>query len=121
MRAVRIDRDKFVDRVQANRDGHRATFEKALEGYRVRVIHELERRVRHVNEGRAFDLYFRLPEPEDHTDDYDRVLEMARLSVDEVIELTADDFASFVLDQWGWKQNFLDTTAMYTSRRAMRR
>ncbi len=113
MQNVRINRSEFIARVEANREGHRAAFEQALDGYRDRVIRELERRVRHIREGRDFDLHFRLPEPKDHTDDYDRILTMARMSVDDVIELEADDFACFVLDQWSWQRNFAETTSMY--------
>ena len=117
MRTVRLDRDELVARVQENRDQHRSVFEKALEGYRERWIEELERRLRHVRRGRNINQYFSLPEPEDHTDDYDRVLTMARMSVDEVIELNEDEFAMYVMDQWSWKGNFTHTTAMYTGGR----
>jgi hypothetical protein len=116
METVRVTRDDFISKVENNKAGHRATFESALDGYRDRAIHELERRVRHVREGRAFDLSFRLPEPEDHTADYDRVLEMARMSVDDVVELTESEFAQYVLDQWHWKANFAATTRAYTRR-----
>lgn len=120
MRTVRIDREEFIAAVEKNRSGHRETFEKALDGYRDRAIHELERRVRHVREGRAFDLAFRLPEPEDHTDDYDCALEMARMSVDEVLELDETEFAQYVMDQWHWKANFVRTTSAYNRRRPAR-
>jgi len=113
MRTVRIDKQDFIDRVTNNRDNHRSVFETALHGYRKHMIHELERRLRAVRRGRAVDQYLRLPEPEDHTDDYDRVLTMAKMSVDEVIELSADDFGMYVMDQWHWKQMFTETTALY--------
>ncbi len=113
MRTVKIDKDDFIGRVSVNRDNHRAVFEKALDGYQRRMIEELERRLRAVRRGRAIDQYFRLPEPEDHTDDYDRVLTMAKMSVEDVIELTADDFAMYVMDQWHWKQTFTETTGFY--------
>ena len=38
---------------------------------------------------------------------------MAEMSVDEIIELQADDFAMYVMDQWRWKQSFADSTAWY--------
>ncbi|ADG76169.1 hypothetical protein Cfla_3290 [Cellulomonas flavigena DSM 20109] len=69
-------------------------FLEAVEAYRARWIRELERRLHDVRRGRAIDQTFRLPEPEDHTDDYDRVLAMARMSVDDVIELTEHESAS---------------------------
>ena len=102
MRTVRLNRDEVVASVQENRDSHRSVFEEALEGYRDRWIKELERRLHDVRRGREINQYFSLPEPEDHTDDYDRILTMARMSVDDVIELSEDDFAMYVMDQWSW-------------------
>jgi hypothetical protein len=117
MRMVRVQRDEFVARVQDNRDSHRAVFEEAVEGYRARWIRELERRLHDVRRGRSIDQYFRFPEPEDHTDDYDRILTMARMSMDEVIELTEDEFGMYVMDQWHWKSAFTETATMYGPRR----
>lgn len=116
MRTVRLDRDRLVAVVQDNRDAHRAVFEQALEGYRRRWTRELERRLEDVRQGRQIDQRFSLPEPEDHTDDYDRVLTMARMSIDEVIELDEEEFARYVMDQWSWKHNFTRTATMYTRR-----
>lgn len=113
MRTVRLDRDEFAATVQANRDHHRCIFEEALEGYRKRLMQELEHRVRDLKGGRRVDVYIRLPEPEDHTEDYDRILTMARMSVDDVIELTQDDFAMYVMDQWHWRRDFDATTGHY--------
>jgi len=116
MRTVNIQRAEFVEKVTANRDAHRAVFEKALDGYQRRLVRELERRVADVKAGRRIDRYISLPEPSDHTEDYDRILAMAEMSVDEVIELGADDFARFVMDQWDWKQDFTETATYYEGR-----
>ncbi len=113
MQRVTVDKAKFVERVTKNRDGHRRTFEKALRGYRARMIAELERRIDDLHRGRRIDQYIRLPEPEDHTADYDRVLTMAAMSIDDTVELTQDEFAMYVMDQWRWKQDFTETTAHY--------
>ncbi|PVG83742.1 hypothetical protein DDE18_05340 [Nocardioides gansuensis] len=118
MRVIRIDRDEFVAKVQANRDNHRAVFEAALEGYRDRWIQELERRLRDVRRGREINQYIGLPEPEDHTDDYDRILMMARMQIDNVIELTEDEFGMYVMDQWSWKPHFASTTSRYVRGRS---
>lgn len=113
MRTVTVDRDDFLAKVQENRNNHRAVFEEALEGYRSRMIHELERRLRDMRRGRRIDQYIGLPEPEDHTDDYDRILAMAAMSVDDTVTLTEDEFAQYVMDQWRWKQSFTDTAMAY--------
>lgn len=113
MQTVRINRDEFVATVQANRDQHRSTFHRALEGYRSALLGELERRIRDLRRGRRIDVYIRLPEPQDHTEDYDRVLTMARMSVDDVVELRQEDFGMYVMDQWHWRRDFDDTARYY--------
>jgi hypothetical protein len=113
-----LDRAEFVTKVQHNRDQHRSVFERALEGYRDRWTQELERRLKDVRRGCSVDQSFRLPEPEDHTDDYDRILTMARMQIDDTIELTEDEFAMYVMDQWSWKSSFTSTTSRYVRRRS---
>src|SRR5256885_13791225 len=104
-----------MDRVEANRDKHRATFLKAQEGYRAFLIKELEQRLEEAQRGLKVDRYIHLEEPEDHTDDYDQILEMARMSVDDTLEITQQEFAWYVLDRWSWKQQWVTTTGTYTS------
>ena len=113
MRTVTVNRDEFIQHVTKNRNSHRSVFEEALEGYRNRLTAELERRIRDLRRGREVDQYIGLPEPEDHTDDYDRILAMAEMSIDDTLELTEDEFAMYVMDQWRWKQSFSDSTALY--------
>lgn len=113
MKVVTVDRDDFLQKVRANRAGHRQVFEAALSGYRDRLTRELERRIYDLKRGRRVDQYIGLPEPEDHTEDYDRVITMAEMSVLEVVELSEDEFAMYVMDQWRWKQSFSETSARY--------
>lgn len=113
MRTVTVTTQDFLTRVRANRDNHRDVFEQALEGYRNRLTAELEKRVRDLGRGRTIDQYIGLPEPEDHTDDYDRIITMAEMSVNDTVELKEEEFAMYVMDQWRWKQSFTDTTDRY--------
>ena len=113
MRTITVLRDEFIERVTKNRNNHRAVFEEALEGYRTRLTAELERRVRDLKRGRHVEQYIGLPEPEDHTDDYDRILAMAEMSVDDTLQLSEDEFGMYVMDQWRWRQSFTDSTTLY--------
>jgi hypothetical protein len=110
MRNVTVNRDEFLVEVTANREAHREVFEEALDGYHRRLKAELEQRVRDLKAGRRINQYIGLPEPEDHTDDYDRVIMMAHMSVEDTITLSEDEFAMYVMDQWRWKQDFAETT-----------
>lgn len=117
MRTVRVAREVFLATVKENRDNHRAVFEEALDGYRRRLIRELERRINDVKRGRPVDFGIRLPEPEDHTEDYDRVISMAELSLDDEVSLDEHDFGKYMMDQWPWKHEFAETTGLYVGAR----
>jgi hypothetical protein len=57
-----------------------------------------------------------LPEPQDHTIDYDRVIKMLEMSVDSLIELDEGAFDQYVMDNWSWKGDALATNEMYADR-----
>ena len=113
MRNVTVNRDEFLVEVTANREAHREVFEKALDSFHRRLKAELDQRVRDLKAGRRINQYIGLPEPEDHTADYDRIITMAEMSIDDTIQLSEDEFAMYVMDQWRWKQGFADTTLCY--------
>lgn len=113
MRTIHVDKTEFLERVGENRDNHRAVFEEALDGYRRRVERELRQRLHDLSRGRRIEQHIRLPEPEDHTGDYERILAMAVMSISDTVELSESEFAMYVMDQWSWKQDFTDTTLRY--------
>jgi hypothetical protein len=114
MKTVTVTKAEFIERVSANREKHRAVFESAQEGFRTFLIKEFEQRLDDARKGLKVDRFIRVEEPEDHTDDYDTVLEMARMSVDEILEVTQQEFAWYVLDKWTWKQQWAATASAYT-------
>lgn len=114
MKSVKVKKDELLEVVSHNREGHRETFQQALEGYKAKVRAELEDYLRKIEDGMILAVRIALPKPEEHLDDYDRALTMIRMSVDDVIELNESDFASLVMDDWGWKGQFEATSVYYT-------
>lgn len=114
MSTVRVKRVDVLDKLNDNRDGHRATFEEALTGYHAAVIEHLEAALADARAGKKFTPSIYLPEPQDHTRDYDRVIALLGMSLDEELELSAMEFSQYVLDDWGWKGDFIATSANYT-------
>jgi len=116
MENVKVKKEELLDRLTANRSKHRAIFEDALEGYRKAVIKALDASLEDARAGRKINQYLGLVEPQDHTAEYDAVLDMVEMSVDSEIVLTYQDFRAYVRDEWGWKQQFIGSTAMYNSK-----
>jgi len=113
---VVVQKDKLVETLTANRDAHRAIFEEALEGYKVRSIELLEEHIERIKKGKVERIIVSLPVPEDHTDDYDRALTSLEWSIFDEVELSMREFDQYVRDNWSWKGEFTATTSMYNNR-----
>jgi len=113
MQSVKIDKVKLLNKVKENREQHRNLFLKAQEGYRALVIKELDAMLAEARDGKPIRRAIMLPEPVDHTKDYDRVVAMLEMSVDAIIELSSQEFEEYVLDNWNWSQLAMLTNSRY--------
>jgi hypothetical protein len=112
---VRVKKTELLKRVQENRDEHRKIFEEALEGWKKKVTKDLEDAVEDAKAGRDYRFRFNNPKPVDHTDDYDSVIELLKMSQDTEFVLARLDFECFVMDKWGWQRDFLTLSSAYGS------
>lgn len=115
LHSVRVERAALIERIAKNREDHRKIYEEAMAGWKKAVIEEIERMHKDALEGKDFRLRINLVRPEDHTDEYDSVLELLAMSLDDEFELTYQEFNNFVLDKWGWQHDFLTMSASYGS------
>lgn len=113
MQSVKVKKTELIEVLTKNRDGHRTEFLESQDLYRAAVIKELDAMLAEAREKKSIRRHINLPEPEDHTDDYDRELRMLAMSVDDVIELGVHDFDTFVMDNWAWKQSVSATNMFY--------
>lgn len=113
---VTVKRDELLEKLKTNRDAHRAIFLKALEGYRTEAIKELDSMLSDARDGKRIRRAIMLIEPEDHTRDYNRVINMLTMCVSEVVFVTESEFAQYVEDDWNWKRQFIESTRGYTGR-----
>ena len=115
MDKIKVNRDELLGRVQTNRDEHRAVFEKAVTGYQAQMYELLHAAIRRIEVGKMPDLYAlnRLPVPQDHTSDYDAVLDLLGMAVGPEVEIDEEDFRAYVRDEWRWKREWATTTASY--------
>jgi hypothetical protein len=91
-------------------------FLKAQEGYRIDVVEELDRMLKDARDGKKIQRALSMAEPQDHTKDYDRVIDMLEMSQDEIIEIEAHEFDQYVRDNWAWKAHADALNTMYASK-----
>ena len=113
MRNVVMEKDRLMTALVNNRKGHRDSYVEARTIFRAKVIENLTSMLDRAKNGDKIELWVGLPEPEDHTNDYDRALAMLNDDVRDEIELSQAEYAQFVQDDWGWKQSFTANTMSY--------
>ena len=114
MKNILVNKEELKDILKENRRKHREIFEAAQVGYRKEAVALLDKALENARTGKDIKMYFSLDAPVDQTKDYDRVIRMLNMSVEETLELSEVDFAQYVLDDWSWKMNFMSTNSKYT-------
>lgn len=115
MNKVTVSVSTLIDAVSKNRTAHRQIFLEALEGFRKKQMETLEAHLEELKAGKLLRVITYLPVPEDHTKDYDRVLKMLDMHQSNSIDISQEDFAKYVMDDWQWRREFLNTSANYSA------
>ncbi len=117
MESVKIKKDELLAAIRENRTEHREVFEEALEGWRRAAQTQLEERLDALLHNRVPDIVFSLPAPQDQTKEYDKIIRMLEMSVDDIIELEEHQFAQYVMDDWSWKGRWSQSNSAYGGER----
>jgi hypothetical protein len=114
---IKVRKADLIGAMKANRETHRAGFEEAMVGFRGAFMSKLDKMIEDAMHNYKYAQAVGLMMPEDHSSDYDRVIQMLEMDVEEVIELSETEFAQYVQDDWGWKKQWTTTNSYYNSSR----
>ena len=102
MKTVTVNRGVLLAKVLVNRTAHTNEYAAAMAEYRKAAIAEYQHYIGEIQQEGKVPRNLSLPEPEDHTRDYDRAIDMLDMSVVQEIELMAHEFNQLVRDEWEW-------------------
>lgn len=115
MKAIEVNKADLEQALRVNRDEHVTIYQKALEAYKVKVRAWLEDNLAYIEAG-EFDKVRRTcpyPTPEEHTEDFQRVIDMLGWDIHTTYELNERDFQCYVQNEWDWNRSFMANTAAY--------
>lgn len=113
MRTVKLNFEKLLAALRANRTTHIAEYNEAMVGYREKATAELTELLRKVAAGEQIDRTLMTVAPTSHETDYDTAIKMIDMGEDAVIELTMEEFNQYVEDNWDWKRAFQFVNSTY--------
>jgi len=133
MRTTTVKRTELLEIVRKNREQHIADYQEACQGYREAAVDAITKRISEISKDLGdilqtlsngtvvrisphVGLSFNLTVPESHVKDYDQVIRMLELEVDETVKLQSDEFACFVMDDWDWKDAFTQSVGTYSKK-----
>lgn len=114
---ISVNRNGLLNTLKGNLEEHEKIFNEAREKYQKTLIQFLESLLDSAKSGGHHgkgshsinDMLYKAPEkPYDCSDEYKRIIGMLELSDSEAVTLSAQDYKHFVMDEWDWKENFLD-------------
>lgn len=116
-RQVTVSKTHLLEVMKQNLEQHRADYATALSDYHQRLIDDLKlalKKVSKVEDPSTLKKFnFNVPFPENHEADYQEVIEMLEMSVEENITLDSRSFKAYVKNEWDWAQRFKTMTEMY--------
>lgn len=117
MQTIKVKRSDLISKMTTNRAIHIEEYNVAKDGYRQKVQEELLKIIESNKtcEYHDIEVHARVPYPETHQEEYDRVIAMLEMSVDDTIELTHQEFNQYVRDIWSWSNSFASNTKTYSS------
>jgi len=118
MNSVKMNRLELLKIVKENATKHVADYDEAVADYKLAVVKLAKTNLKLANTGELEQIrkIKNLPQsPQNYADNYSRAIRMLELSVEEIIEVEEHIFNQLVLDEWGWKQQFVAQSALYKS------
>lgn len=117
MNSVKMNRLELLKIVKENATKHVADYDEAVADYKVGVLKVAKANLKIANTGDLEKFVFNKmpPAPVNYADNYSRAIRMLELSVEDVIDVEEHVFNQLVLDEWGWKQQFVAQSALYKS------
>jgi hypothetical protein len=110
---ITVNKELLLSKLKENREYHHDLYEKAWEGYCKLARQALEDMLALIKDRKPIARGIGHIPPEDHTADYDDVIDMLDWSLGDEVELTQTQFIQYVKDDWGWKEQWTSSNTSY--------
>jgi hypothetical protein len=106
MENIKVNKQELLGIIKENREKHKKEFVEAIQAYRVNAADTMKKELEKIISGEKFQTFFNLQKPESHEKEYDVAIKMLEMSVDDIVEISYNEFNELVNDEWDWKRNF---------------
>jgi len=115
MKKVKVRVKELLKIIKKNREIHKNAIDEIMIAYREKVIIELDKALQAAKCSKVIITDLNLIRPLNMTHYYDRAIGMLEMSVDEEMEITAEEYNNYVLDKWHWSSVVSSSNSSYCS------
>lgn len=119
MKSVKVKKEELLKVIRENLKKHQEAFAAAwaefVKDYKDLAGKMIEK-IDQANPQSKPSMAISLLVPEDHSADYERVIKMLEMSVDEEVRLEQHEASSYLMDEWQWKERWAENTMSYASK-----
>ena len=121
---IPVEKNRLIAKLQENKETHSRQYKEAMEGFKDAVLEDLAKQIKtlqtwveKVEASTPEQISKRVPvtcqRPENHTSDYEEVIDMMNWTTEKEVKLSTTDFNAYVRDNWDWRQTFASTHMAY--------
>ena len=112
---ITVDKADLLKVLRQNRETHGIAFASAWDGYTKMARAELEEKLARIKAGKPIDPFLGHNPPDDHTRDYDDVIEMLEMDTTNQVQppTCSRSSAATSSDNWGYSQTWTSTNTAY--------
>jgi len=100
-RLVKVKKAELIEKIKQNKENHVKMFRKAIVAYKKVALTQLEEQIERVDDG-ALDAKLNLITPQNRESEYDKLLVMFEMEVEEFVELEQREFNQYVHDEFNF-------------------
>lgn len=112
-RTIKVVKADLIAKIKENKVNHTKAYKKAVVAYKKEALRQLSEATKKVRGG-SLSATLNLVTPIDNTDNYDKIIDMFKWEVDDIVELEQSEFTEYVQDTTSFARQALMSNTMYT-------
>ena len=97
-RTVIVNKNELINKIEENKKNHIEEYKKSVIAYKKEALKQLDILKDDISNG-GLNIKLNLITPIDNSKNYDKIIEMFKWDVNEVVDLTQSEFKEYVQDE----------------------
>lgn len=99
-RKIKVKKQQLLDQVEKNKQAHILEYKEAVEAYKEEAEKQIKAAKKALTNGNFNEVYLSLTVPVNKEEEYDKVIEMFKWEVEDIVELSQGEFNQYVFDEF---------------------